>query len=346
MKQDLDVVVVGAGVMGAAAAWALSASGRRVLLLERFQIGHQRGSSHGSSRIFRLSYPEPEYARMASEALSLWRALEQDAGEQLVTTTGGFDLGGQIDEHVAALQAVDARYEVFEGNEIATRWDFLKVEGPVLYQPDAGIVAAEKAWSVFAAQAVTNGTILKEGETVQRLEPQRDHVDVVTERAVYSAEAVVVTAGAWARQLLAGAGIELATVPTRETVAYFDLPSEAPIPSFVQWSDPAVYGLATGRPGCIKLGVHHAGPVTDPDLEGTPDPDVVSTLEGWVAEHLPTALPKSLSCETCIYTNTTDERFVLERYGRIVVGSPCSGHGFKFAPLIGRRLQDLVESGL
>ena len=110
----------------------------------------------------------------------------------------------------------------------------------------------------------------------------------------------------------------------------------------VDWGDPSVYALATHQAGLIKVGEHHAGPETDPDEEGRPDPGSVSRLEAWVAERLPSARPRSVTAETCIYTNTSDEGFVLERHGRIVVGSPCSGHGFKFAPLIGRRLAELA----
>jgi sarcosine oxidase len=342
MQEHHDVIVVGTGVMGAATAWALAESGRKVLMLERFAIGHRRGSSHGTSRIFRFSYPEPEYVRMAEEARNLWRRLETDTGTDLLTITGGFDIGGDLPAHVAALDSIGARYEVMEGSDVSRRWDLLHVNGSVLYQPDAGIVAADSAWSTFVEEATSRGASLHESETVDRLVTHDEIVEVVTTRTTYTAAAVVVTAGAWARSLLADVDIPLETIPTRETIAYFDVPATSPTPSFVQWADPAIYGLATGQAGRIKLGVHHAGPVTDPDDEGVPSPELVRTLETWVGEHLPTADATARNPETCIYTNTVDERFVLERHGRVIVGSPCSGHGFKFAPLIGTMLCDLV----
>jgi sarcosine oxidase len=114
------------------------------------------------------------------------------------------------------------------------------------------------------------------------------------------------------------------------------------MPSIVDWSAPTVYALATDVPGHIKVGEHHAGPVTDPDEPGLVDASSVERLEGWVRKHVPSSAGRAVATETCIYTNTPDESFVIERHGNIVVGSPCSGHGFKFAPVIGRRLAALA----
>ena len=157
------------------------------------------------------------------------------------------------------------------------------------------------------------------------------------------AESVVVTAGSWARRLLSSAGIALDVRPTRETVAYFAL-DEVP-PPVVEWGTPAIYALPDPGRG-LKVGQHIAGPTTDPDDEGAPDAASVARLQTWVAERFPTADPRARRPETCLYTNTPDESFVLERHGNVVVGSPCSGHGFKFAPLIGDLLADLAEQAL
>jgi sarcosine oxidase len=340
-----DVVVVGTGVMGAATSWALATKGRSVLALERFQIGHKRGSSHGTSRIFRFSYPDPGYVAMAQESLPLWRSLESETGRSVLVTTGGIDLGKNVGQHVDALAACDARFEVLSSDEARRRWDFAAFAdgNEVLFQPDAGIVLAHEAWSAFAEQAQAGGVETRSGVRVIGLEERPDRVVVRTEGEVFEASGVVVTSGAWAKDLLSTAGIALETVPTRETIAYFESEGEGPMPSIVDWGDPSVYALATERPHRIKLGEHHAGPTTDPEEEGAPDEASVARLRRWVERSLPGARPEPLAAETCIYTNTPDEGFVLERHGRIVVGSPCSGHGFKFAPLIGRRLATLAS---
>ncbi|MEA2498070.1 MAG: sarcosine oxidase [Actinomycetota bacterium] len=339
-----DVIVVGAGIMGSATAWALADAGRRVLLLERFTLGHDHGSSHGTSRIFRLSYPEAEYVAMAQEALPLWRSLESESGQRALITTGGFDFGKNMEEHATALEACGVEHEFVTGDEARTRWPWLRAtgDGTVLYQPDAGIVLAAKAWTAFVERAVAKGASLRTEETVVAIEPGDNEMRVVTGDSMYTAASAVVTAGAWARDLLGPAGIDLDTVPTRETVAYFEHVTDRPMPSLVDWSEPAVYALATDDANTIKVGEHHAGPVTEPDAPGSLDEGSVARLQRWAAERLPGVRPRPLRAETCIYTNTPDERFVLERHDRIVVGSPCSGHGYKFAPLIGKRLAALA----
>ena len=148
----------------------------------------------------------------------------------------------------------------------------------------------------------------------------------------------MVTAGAWARDLLATIDIELDVLPTRETVAYFRT-SIPEVPVLVAWSDPAFYALPT--PLGIKAGHHIAGPAADPNQERGPDAAAVNLLSEGVAARFAGVDPEPQLAETCFYTNTPDEHFVMERYGPVVVGSPCSGHGFKFAPLIGRRLAEL-----
>ena len=338
-----DYAVVGAGVMGASTAYSLARDGASVALIEQFTLGHKRGSSHGASRIFRLSYPDALYVEMAQRSLALWRELESEAGEDLLTTTGGLDTGKALDEHTRALEECGAPYEIIDGAEVARRWSSVRLpEGsPALFQPDAGIVAADRSVACFARLARERGALLLEEETVAALEPSSERVRVVTSSGEVSVGAVVVAAGAWARGLLAGAGIELDTRPTRETVAYFRCAGAAP-PTLVEWGDPSVYGLPSPGQG-IKVGEHIAGPTTDPDQPGRVDQAAVTRLEAWVARRYPGAEASSRHAETCLYTNTPDEHFVLERHGRVVVGSPCSGHGFKFAPLIGRRLAALAK---
>jgi sarcosine oxidase len=342
---DADIVVIGGGVMGTAAAWTLARRGREVVLLEQFELGHNRGSSHGASRIFRFSYHDPLYVGMAMEALPLWRELERESGRDLLTTTGGLDVGEAVRTHARALEAVGAAFEIIDGAEVGRRFPFLSIPAaePVLFQPDAGIVAADAAVGAFAESASAHGVEVRERARANRLEVHGETAMVETDDGKYRARVGVVTAGAWARPLLAGAGIDIPITPTRETAAYFHLPEGVVPPSMVEWSSPPVYSLFS-PPGSWKVAQHHAGPVTDPDDDGMINGESVARVSEWVARRYPEADPGAHHAETCLYTNTPDEDFILERRGPIVIGSPCSGHGFKFAPAIGERLADLATS--
>lgn len=327
--------------MGAATARALVRAGVSVALLEQFRIGHKRGSSHGRSRIFRLSYPDEMYVRMAQEALESWRALERDSGEELMVTTGGLDLGPRIEENASALAACSADFDMVDPAEAWSQFPLSLPEGSTaLFQPDSGIVNADATVSACARLAARAGATVIEEAGVLHLEPEGDRVHVQTEGSEVIASVVVVTAGAWAKTLLEQVGVHLPVRPTRETIAYFDL--DGPLtPTLVEWGDPSIYSLPSPGQG-IKAGQHIAGPLTDPDEVGQVNQESVETISRWVTERYPTAAPRPHHAETCIYTNTEDEHFILERHGQIVVGSPCSGHGFKFAPLIGERLAALA----
>ena len=342
---DVDVVVIGAGGMGAATARAVARRGRDVLLLERFEVGHSRGSSHGASRIFRFSYHHPMYVRMAMEALSLWRDLEEESVRSILTVTGGLDVGPTLPLHVEALEACGVRYELLDGREVGRRFALtFPPEASVLYQADSGVLAADVAVRALINSALSNGAELREGTPVTGVGEIGGGVEIRVGSEGITARTAVVTAGAWGRGLLAGAGVDLPVWPTRETVVYFRLEGdgEPASPTVVEWTHPPVYALSSAGQE-VKCGHHRAGPSVDPDEPGEADLDSVQELTRWIGERYPAADPTPLRSETCLYTNTADESFVLERHGRIVVGSPCSGHGFKFAPLIGERLADLAE---
>jgi sarcosine oxidase len=353
---DADVVVVGAGVIGAATARALAGRGHRVRALERFAIGHTHGSSHGSSRIFRLSYPDERYVRLAQQSLADWRELESLCGDRLLVTTGSLDLGRYASTNARALRACGARHEVLDGAQAAERWPLsFEPHEPVLHQPDAGVILAPQAWQALLGDAVALGATLDEHTRVVSIADRGRSIVVDTDNGSVTARAAVVAAGAWAAPLLAGAGEELAVVPTRETVAHF--PSDEPaMPCVIDDAPPSEEAgegrageltYALGSPGIgVKVGLHHTGPVADPDEPGEPDARIVARAAAWVGRRLPTAGRDPALVETCLYTNTADEGFVLERRGRIVVASACSGHAFKFAPSVGRTVAALASEAL
>lgn len=324
-----DVAVVGAGIMGSATAHALARAGVDVALLEQFEVGHPHGSSHGRSRIVRLAYPEREFVELAQEAFGGWRELEQEAGVRLLELNGLLELVEQEGQSsAAALDAAGAEYELVDPAEARRRWPVGAPDGwSVLFQPEAGIVRADRAHRAFVDQAIALGARLEENTHVASL----DGLD---------AKVVVVTAGPWVGSFFP----DLPVTTTRETVAYFRRDGE-PLPSVVQL-DPrtrghAMYSLHDPVHG-LKAGAHHAGAVVPAGKQGEPDPALVERVADWVARTYPDADPTPVAADTCMYTTTPDTHFVLERRGNVVIGSACSGHGFKFAPAIGKRLSRLA----
>jgi sarcosine oxidase len=336
-----EIVVVGAGVMGAATAYALARAGHEAVVLEQFELGHSRGSSHGEARIFRLVYDDPHWVAQARRALPLWRELEAETGEAILTTTGSLDVGPGTEERVAALSACGVEFDVLDGADLPSP---LRIEAgtPALVQRDGGVVNA-----VRAQRAFLRGLPVRERTRVARLDDQgRVHIDGET----IEAQGVVVTAGAWVSRLLEPLGINPPVTPTRESVAYFSVAAGNGLPTIIDWRLPEGYAFprpgdsvyALPSPEGLKVGVHRTGPPTDPDDEGTVEPEAVRCARDWVAEHVDGAGLEPLRTETCLYTNMPDQSFLLERQGRVIVGSPCSGHGFKFAPLVGRELAALA----
>ncbi|MBA2332928.1 MAG: FAD-dependent oxidoreductase [Actinobacteria bacterium] len=344
--RDVEVVVVGAGVMGLATARVLAQSGRDVVLIEQFELGHARGSSHGGSRIFRLSYPDAQWARLARTALPLWRTLEAEAGEPLIERYGSLDLG-DWEPNRNALAASGIEFEVLGDRELSRRFPLVFVRGETgLFQTDGGIVLADAALRALHASALGAGARILEQTRVTAIEPDRTGVRVVGPGVAVRADVVVVTAGAWARELVEPHGIALDVEPTRETVSYFELATDEPMPSLIDFAEgagPGQLGYALAAPGVgLKAGIHHTGATANPEEPGTPDEAVARWTVDWIAKRYRDAKPLARR-ETCLYTNTPDESFVLERQGRIVVGSACSGHGFKFAPVVGERLAALAR---
>ncbi|MGI9111402.1 MAG: FAD-dependent oxidoreductase [Gaiellaceae bacterium] len=343
---DVEVVVVGAGVMGLATARSLARSGRDVALVEQFELGHTRGSSHGGSRIFRLSYPDAQWARLAQEASSLWRELEAEAGETLIERYGSLDLGDWRPNR-EALAASGIEFEVLGDRELARRFPLEVAPGETgLFQADGGIVRADVALRALHDSAVAAGAQVLARTRITSVEPDGDGVTLAGAYLALRTEVVVVTAGAWARGLLEPLGAAPDIEPTRETVSYFELATNEPVPSLIDFAEGAgagQLGYALMAPGVgLKAGIHHTGALADPDEPGVVDAEIAGWTAEWVSKRFRGSAPKD-ELETCLYTNTADESFVLERHGRIVVGSACSGHGFKFAPVVGERLAVLAR---
>jgi monomeric sarcosine oxidase len=320
------VAVIGAGVMGLASAWRLRQRGADVVVHEQFERCHARGSSHGRTRIFRLAYADPHWIRLAQEALVGWRELEDETGERLLQLTGLLEIVEDLAQSSApGLESCGVEWERLDAEEAERRFP-VRVRPPsfAVLQPEAGVVFAERALEAFGRDVD-----VRYGSKVRP-----DELD---------ADAVVVTAGPWVNELV---DPPLPVKVTRETLCYFRADSDAPVPAVVSFKPDLqvahdFYALADPVHG-LKVGAHHAGVETDPNASGDPDPRLVDRITSWTRNTYRLVDPDPVAAETCVYTTTPDESFVLERRGRVVVGSPCSGHGFKFAPAVGTRLADLA----
>jgi len=343
-----DVVVVGGGAMGAASARALAMRGRRVALVEQFPAGHDRGSSHGRSRIFRLAYQDATYVPMAQRALALWRRLSEECGTPLLQTTGGVDHGPAeiLGEIAAGLEAHGAVSRQLTAAEAMDRWPGMRFEGPVLFQPDAGRVDADATVLALHRRAAELGADVLTGERVLDIQATADGVEVITAERTLVGAVVVVAAGAWLPKLAPGLGLAVELpelVVTQEQPAYFDAPAAVGWPVFVHYGDRSHYGLFTPGLG-VKVGEHGTGVVADPDSRPPADDQRVRRLSSYVQRWLPGADPAPRRVDTCLYTTTPDERFVLRRFGDVVICSACSGHGFKFVPEIGEQIARLAAA--
>ena len=317
----MKVAVVGAGVVGCATAWALNERGAEVTVYEQFGLDHDRGSSHGRTRIFRVAYPEPDWIRLAQDAYKGWKELDPS----LLGLHGLIELvADPALTSARALEECGVPYRLLDRDEVREYGANLPEGWAALHTADAGVVFADRARHAFLEAAGV------EVETSRRIE-STDELD---------AEVVVVTAGSWVRDLVPDVPVKV----TRETVAYFRREGPPP-PSIVdlnaETGGHGMYSLHDPVHG-LKAGAHHAGAEADPDSDGAPDPAIVERIAAWVRVRFPDVDPEPVEVQSCLYTTTADEHFVLERRGRVVVGSACSGHGFKFAPAVGRRLAALA----
>lgn len=350
-------VVVGAGVIGAATAYALTARGERVLLVEQHARGHHLGSSHGATRIFRQGYADAEYVALTTRALELWGALEAAADEELIVRTGAVDHGRPevVDAIAAALADADIPHESLTPEQAAARWPGIAFEGHVLTHPSAGRIRSDRTIEVFLTLAERTGLAdLRFDTRVTGLEDHGGDVTVtLSDGSAVRSASVVAAVGSWAPtlvgELLAGRGTGLPAIRvTQEQPAHF--PSHLPDaawPSFVHWADgDDVYGLLTPGEG-VKVGFHGTGPVVDPDhRDFTPVSAEAERLQAYVARYVPGVDATRPTFISCLYDNSPDEDFVIDRVGPITVATGFSGHGFKFAPLLGEMLADLATGGV
>lgn len=357
MGESCDYVVVGLGALGSAAAHQLSARGHAVVGLERFELGHHRGASHDTSRILRHSYHTPDYVRLTQEAYDDWARLEAASGESLVTVVGGLDLfppdpAIPMGDYVESLTEVGIPFEVLDAHRVEERWpQFSLPAGTVgLFQERGAIVPAGRGTRLMQDLARRHGAVLRDRSPVTGL---RDlgagGLEVEAGGTTYRCRGVVVAADAWTNDVLDGLGHRVPLTVTLEQATYFapDRPSlfePGRLPLWIWMDEPSFYGFPSYGEPTVKAAQDCGGPVVDPDHRTDEvDEGRLALLAGHMARLLP-ASGRPVRSLRCQYTLTPDRDFVVDRvpgHDAVVVGLGA-GHGFKFAPTLGRLLADLV----
>ena len=355
-----DVIVVGVGGMGSATCWQLAKRGQRVLGLERFDIPHAMGSSHGVTRIIRLPYYEDSaYVPLLHRAYELWDEAERATGETLLVTTGSID-GGPEDDPLfnGALGSATLHglpHEVLTGAAVNERFPGYRMPPGhrFVFQPRGGLIASERAVVAHANAAMAAGAVIRAREPVLGWEasPSGEGVMVRTDKATYQADRLVITAGAWIGDLAAPlAGLAVAE---RQVLAWTQplrpewfTPGRFPVFN-LQVAEGRYYGFPVYEVPGFKFGrYHHREEVmAADDMRREVDAVDEELLRSFGERYFPDGTGPTLALRACMFTNTPDEHFVLDhhpRYRQVVLASPCSGHGYKFCSVIGEILADLA----
>lgn len=360
--EAFDYVVVGAGLAGAAAAWQLAKRGHQVAVVERSVPANDAGSSHGSARIFRYAYPDAGYAAMVKESLAGWEELSELAGQPLITPTGCVDYGQDREPRALAdvLAGAGIGHELLSAEEARGRWPQFAFDTEVLWHQGAGVIDAHETVHTMVRAAVGHGARLFQDWTLTTARRSGAGYLLTNDRGEQvEAGHLVVAAGGWLPGLLGGLDLApafLASLPAftvmQETAFHFPYREQPqpgpPWPTFIH-KRPGIqtYGLPGGRDADFrgqKLAEFNGGkPIPDASAQdGLIDPAHRDRIIEYVKRYVPGLVPEPYAETTCLFTNTPTEDFVVDTADGVTVLSPCSGHGAKFAPLLGSLAADLA----
>ena len=362
MMTRYDVAVIGLGAAGSAALSALARRGARAIGIEQFAPGHDRGSSHGVTRVIRLGYFEhPSYVPLLRRAYQLWRELETASGRKLLHITGIAEIGPPdgtvVPGTLLASRTHGLTHEVLTAARLMERFPAFRVPPDYVgvVQPDGGFVAVEPTIDAQVALARAARAEIRTGTKVDSITAVAGGVRLAMGTHVVTADTAIVAAGAWTKHLLPGLPLQLRV--TRQVMAWFEPLDMAPFtggrfPVFLLESRHGVhYGFPPHDGDGVKIAKHHhADEAVDPeDCDRTVSTRDESLIRAAIADHIPAANGRLVTASTCLYTVTPDGDFVIDRMpgaSGIIVASPCSGHGFKFAPVVGEILADLATTGI
>jgi len=355
---DYDLVVVGLGAFGSSAVYQAVARGvGSVAGFEQFEFAHGNGASEDHTRIIRRSYHDPAYVALAAEAYNEWSILEESSGRRLLARTGGLDFypagtESTRDAYRTAMDLCGVGHELLDPEAVRRRWPQFAVtaDTSTLFQEDGGLVAASLATRVLRQQAVAAGAQLMENAPVRSIAASNGEFLVVTDSGRHRAGALIITADAWTNDLLGQLGVNVNLEVRQEQVIYFatsDSERFAPgrFPIWIWNDDPGFYGLPDFEGRGLKIGQDVGGHVVTPDTRTfTPDAGYTARVTGFLRSLVPTGWGEPATVKTCLYTLTPDREFVVDLvpgHARAAVALGAA-HGFKFAPVIGGALVDLV----
>lgn len=366
MNNQFDAVVVGAGGVGSAAAYYLSKAGKKVLLLEQFELNHQNGSSYGHSRVIRYTYNNPIYINLMRDAYPLWFALQKEAGEQLYVKTGGLDFGFPDTPTFQALKtSMDTAgldYEHLDKTDIAQRYPQFALDDGMegLFQSEAGLLRTSRCVLAHTRLAQERGAVVKDQTPVVKITPTEQGVEVHTNIEVYGCDRIVLTAGSWAKGLLADQGIDL---PLKIMPCQLGFYAPKKPTDFVPGKFPVFFAHMNGNYGEMPYGIPHEDPsigiklttfygwdtVEKPsEVDYTPSQAWTERIQAWAKQYIPDAAGPLMSTRRCLYTLTPEKHFIVDQHPghpQVVIGAGFSGHGFKFTTLMGKMLADLAVDG-
>ncbi len=357
-----DVIVLGLGAMGSAAAYHLARRGARVIGLEQYTPAHDRGASHGKSRIIREAYFEhPDYVPLIQRAYEQWRALQEDRGVSLLVMTGGLMIGPEdgvlVQGALASARRHHLPHELISAGEVRQRFPpFRMTPGMVAVQePNAGVLVPEACIRAHLDAAAAAGALLHFEEPALGWSADGPSVEVVTAQQRYSAARLILTAGPWAPQVLRALGLPLQV--ERNVMYWFAprtngsafAPSRFPIYICEYRKDAFFYGFPAQSDGSVKIAHHHSGELCSPEtIRREVAPAEVARMRALLDAHLPDVNGELKETATCMYTNTPDGHFIIDRHPKrpqVVLACGFSGHGFKFASVVGEVLADLALEG-
>lgn len=359
--EHFDAIVTGMGGMGSATAYQLARRGLKVLGLEKHNLVHELGSSHGQTRIIRLAYYEhPSYVPLLFRAYELWRQLENLTGERILFVTGGLDAGypdGRIVQgSLAACKEHSLHHELLDAGQLRQRFPGVCLpKGMVsIYSPDSGFVLSERAITLYTRLALDHGAEIHAREPVTGWDVRSDSVQVCTPASTYSADRLIVSAGAWTARLMPFLSSILQ--PERQ-VLIWTRPTDPEIfrlgafPVFnLESPEGQFYGFPVYDFPGFKLGrYHHRNEKVDPDaMDRDCHPEDEAVLRQGIARYFPQANGPTLALKACLFTNTPDEHFILDTHpesDRVLIAAGFSGHGFKFCSVVGEIMAELAANG-
>ncbi|WP_160036405.1 N-methyl-L-tryptophan oxidase [Paenibacillus sp. An7] len=357
-----DVIVIGAGSMGMAAGYFLAQSGKRTLLVDSFNPPHNRGSHHGDTRIIRHAYGEGvKYVPLALKAQELWNDLEEVTGKQLFLPTGvlnaGYEKSDFIQNIISSSKTYSLKLEILDSIEVNERWPGFTLPDNYIgcFEPTSGVLKCEECIEAYRELAEQNGADIITNSKVKEILIHDERVTIKTDDHTFSADALVVSAGAWSGNLLSMLGLDLPLNPVRKTFAWFDdkedIYNNQKYPAFsFETSEGMYYGFPNIDGAGLKVGRHDGGETMNPD-EAIPEFDELekdaTDLKQFLKHYMPSTQQLKYG-KTCMYTVTPDEDFIIDlhpNYSNIAIASGFSGHGFKFSSVVGQILSELIISG-